>query len=412
MESNLLVQELKNYFREYQEFKQELSNKISDIKKKNNGKDNSYIFLDEKDLSISFVFFAHLKKNFFNENKAAVISESNNIIIEFAKNSIKNYKFNLLYYWCHYLLNSFRKEIRYFLIQKDIHNNNSVNFNKIKYIIEQNNSLITALYNSDSINIEQIISLLDIYIIWIDENSKEIINERIAFDKYYKIKNYFLFNIYCNLLENIFKIELGKYKNHQKDELVKLFEHLSKITTNINANISIILANCSSFHNFITTLLYNLDLDLYNQYKIIILNFYKNSIRNSFSDSKIYEKMINNMKKSFLNLSIIGKDGNNKFLENDLLIQDFFWELLIDDNYLNKQVNLKFFNYNGIDSKISLELKKAPLTETIIYFCFSFEILSQFKIDDNNIYPLLVIYDNAKKKYMYKLYIKKEQKKR
>ena len=411
MESNLLVQELKNYFKEYQEFKQELSKKISDIKEKNNDKDNSFIFLDEKDLSISFVFFAHLKKNFFNENKAAAISESNNIIIEFAKNSIKNYKFNLIYYWCHYLLISFIKEIKYFLIQKDTHIINTVNFNKIKYIIDQNNSLIIALYNNDAINIEQIISLLDIYIIWIDENFKEIVNEGITFDKFYKIKNYFLFHMYFNLLENIIKIELSKYKNHQKDELKKLFEHLSKTTSNINnTNISIILVNCSSFHNFITTLLYNLDSDLYNQFKIIILNFYKNNIKNSFNGSKIYEKMINNLKKSFLNLSIIEKDGNNKFLENDILIQDFFWELLIDDNYLNKQVDLKFFNFNGIDSRISLELKKTPLTKTIIYFCFSFGISNQFKLEDNNIYPLLIIYDNAKKKYIYKLYIKKEQK--
>ena len=410
MESNLLVQELKNYFKEYQEFKKELSKKISDIKKKNNDKDNSFIFLDEKDLSISFVFFAHLKKNFFNENKTAAISESNNIIIEFAKNSIKNYKFNLLYYWCHYLLISFIKEIKNFLIQKDTHNFNTENFNKIKYIIDQNNSLIIALYNSDKINIEQIISLLDIYIIWIDENFKEIVNEKIAFDKFHKIKNYFLFHMYFYLLEKIFKIELGKYKNHQKDELVKLFEHLSKTTSNANTNISIILVNCSSFYNFITTLLYNLDSDLYKQYKIIILNFYKNKIGNSFICSKIYEQMINNMKKSFLNLSTIGEDGNNKFLENDLLIQEFFWELLIDDNYLNKQVNQKFFNYNGIDSRISFELKKTSLTKTIIYFCFSFGILNQFKSEDSTIYPLLIIYDNAKKNYIFKLYIKKEQK--
>ena len=409
MESNLLAQELKNYFKEYQAFKQELSKKISDIKKKNNDKVDSYIFLDEKDLSISFIFFAYLKKNFFNENKSTAISESNNIIIEFAKNSIKNYKFNLLYYWYHFLLISFIKEIKYFLIQKDTHIINTVNFNKIKYIIGQNNSLIIALYNNDAINIEQIISLLDIYIIWIDENFKEIVNERIAFDKFYKIKNYFLFHMYFNLLENIFKLELGKYKNHQKDELVKLFEHISKTTSNFNENISVILVNCSSFQNFITTLLYNLDSDLYEKYKIIILNFFKNKIRNSFNGSKIYEKMINNMKKSFLNLSIITKDGNNKFLENDILIQDFFWELLIDDNYLNKQVNLKFFNYNGIDSRISLELKKTPLTKTIIYFCFSFGILNQLKSEDNNIYPLLIIYDNALKNYIYKLYIKKEQ---
>ena len=411
MESNLLVQELKNYFKEYQEFKQELSKKISDIKEKNNDKDNSFIFLDEKDLSISFVFFAHLKKNFFNENKAAAISESNNIIIEFAKNSIKNYKFNLIYYWYHYLLISFIKEIKYYLIQKDTHIINTVNFNKIKYIIDQNNSLIIALYNNDAINIKQIISLLDIYIKWIDENFKEIVNEGISFDKFYKIKNYFLFHMYFNLLENIIKIELSKYKNHLKNELKKLFEHLSKTTSNINnSNISIILVNCSSFHNFITTLLYNLDSDLYNQFKVIILNFYKNNIKNSFNGSKIYEKMINNLKKSFLNLSIIEKDGNNKFLENDILIQDFFWELLIDDNYLNKQVDLKFFNFNGIDSRISLELKKTPLTKTLIYFNFSFGISNQFKFEDNNIYPLLIIYDNAKKKYIYKLFIKKEQK--
>jgi len=409
MESNLLVQDLKNYFKEYQEFKQELSNKISDVKKKNKDKDNYFIFLDEKDLSISFVFFAHLKKNFLNENKAATILETN-IIIEFAKNSIKNYKFNLLYYWYHYLLISFIKEIKYFLIQKDIQNNSTENFSKIKYIIEQNNSLIIPLYNSDILNIEQIISLLDIYIIWIEDNSKEIVNEGIAFDKFYKIKNYFLFQIYFNLLENIFKIELDKYKNHKKEELMKLFEHLSKTTSNTNKNIGVILVNCSSFHNFITTLLYNLDFYLSKQYKIIILNIYKNNIGNNFSGSKIYEKMINNIKKSFLNLSIIRKDGNNKFLENDLLIQDFFWELLVDDNYLEKQVNLKFFNYNGIDSKISLELKKTSLYETIIYFCFSFEILNQFKSDDSKIYPLLIIYDNSKKNYFYKLYIKKEQK--
>ena len=117
------------------------------------------------------------------------------------------------------------------------------------------------------------------------------------------------------------------------------------------------------------------------------------------------ENMINNIKNSFLNLSIF--ENNPKIIDNDLLNQYFFLDLLNSflENYnLNSIEN---FNFNGLDSRISFKLNKGVVNTTIIFsFCLAVEIKDL--ANDKNIYPLFTIYDDSKNINVIKLYIKQK----
>ena len=193
MEEKLLNINLKNYLKEYQIFKQIITEKMLTVKDKNKDKDAPNISIDDKDLSISFIFFSHFKQNFFNEN-IENIKEKNekidyhNIIINFIENSINNYKYNLLYYWLHYIIISFIDEIKSFLNKiEDKREDYTENINKYIYLLNEINSIIAILYNNDKININEIILLLDVYLIWIEDNNYQKNEDKIIYDKYSNI---------------------------------------------------------------------------------------------------------------------------------------------------------------------------------------------------------------------------------
>ena len=138
-----------------------------------------------------------------------------------------------------------------------------------------------------------------------------------------------------------------------------------------------------------------MNFNIYKEYKNDFLNFYKNIIQNNFSKSKIIENIINNLKNSFSNLTII--ENKTKIIDNDLLIQNFYFNLLhsLFDNYYDNLNYAKYFNFNGIDSKISFKLSKGWLEKNDL-------------TNDKNIYPLFSIYDNSNTSNVLKLYLKQK----
>ena len=412
MEQKILNAQIKIYFKDFQLFKIILSQQISFIKEKYKDIDFYINIINDKELITSFIFFSNLNKYIFgniNEDNNKE-KENYNIIMNFAEDIIKDYKYNLLYYWNHFLIINLIIEIKSFLIEKDINDikGNTQNINKLLYILEKNNDIITFLFKKKRIDLNQILSLLNIYIIWIEENYNK--NE-FSFDKYCKIKNYFLLKIYFNFLKNIFQIVLKI--NKKEEEIMQLFSHLNKFCSfdNIKGyNNNIFIVNNPLFQNFILSILKNIDFNLYLEYKMNLLNFFKKIMKNNVNRSKIIEKIVNILKKSFLNLNIIEFNKNNNIVSNDLLIQNFFLELLYSlfKEYATNLDNLSFFNFNGIDSKMSFKLTKCCLVNTIIVFSFCLNIKNVSSSNQNYKYPLFTIYDESKKINIFKIYIKKK----
>ena len=421
MESKIIYIQLKNYLKECQVFKQILSEKISLIKKNNKNIDLSNIIKDDKNLTISFIFFSHIKKNFYDKyiskythQKSIQEDINDNIVLNYPGFFIKDYKYNLLYYWQHYLIISLVKEIELYLKERGANDKqyNTLNINRVMHMFEKNKDFIILLYKNNQINIKEILLLLDIYLIWIEENNNKI-KENISYDQYHKLKNYFLLKVFFNLLKILFQIELdNKTQNESLNDLFKYLDKLSNINIySVNNNLGII--KNKEFSSLSKLLYENINMNIYNKYKMIILNFSKDYIKNNFNESKFVAKMINNIKNSFLDLNEIdlGQNINSKILiEKYLISQNIYFELLYSsyNNLLTSLNNIKFFNYNGIDSKMSIRIKKAPLINTIIIF--SFCIKTGNLNNDKKIYPLIAINDESKNTIIFKLYIIKKPK--
>jgi hypothetical protein len=142
--------------------------------------------------------------------------------------------------------------------------------------------------------------------------------------------------------------------------------------------------------------------ELHKKYSKELINFCKDIILNNFDKSKIFEKMMDNMKNSFLDLSIIKSDENKEF-ENNIIKQNFYCEL-IKELFDSNSEKYSFFNYNGIDSLMSYKISKPNLSNTIIVFSFKF--YEKNNMNNEIIYPLITFYNESTNKNAFSLYIK------
>ena len=398
----------KIYFQEYLNFMNILSKKIEFSKLNNYGTNFSKKLLNNKDLPIAIIIFSEIKNNFSQNSIEEIFTKKikYQFLSNFSMEQKDDYKYNLLCYWQHYLIIALIEELDIFLKEKnkkEIKDCSFFGLTKIISLFHQNNNIIYNLYKNKKINIEQIISFLDIYIFWLHDGYNLIDTEQIIFDLFYKLKNYYIFKAYFELINNIFLIEIKE--NDINNNLKHIFEHLknlNSIKSEININNTILLNN-SSFHNFIENIISNMNKDIYNKYSKNIIKFLKVVLSNNFELSKIFEKMIENMKNSFLNLSVI-KNEKNKEHENDIITQNFYCQLLkeiFDDN----SENLSYFHYNGIDSAMSYKIPKSNLSSSLVIFSFKFNPKNNSS-NEKIIFPLVSFYNESKNLNIFKLYIK------
>ena len=400
---------IKNYFDEDKKFMQIILKK-SEISKANKYEDEHFKNLfKSKNLLQAFIFFSYIKENFSGCSLEENIIENKNynLILNLASNAMKDFNYNLLFYWHHYLLISFINELQILLTEKKKTNVNNYSFsslNKILSLFKQNNHIIYILYKNKKIIIEQIVSFLNIYIFWLRDGYNLLVRNEIEieYDLFFKLKNYYIYQTYFELIKNIFVLELKS--NDENNNLKHIFDNLNKLIENrqeININ-KIVLLNNDSFNNFFSTIINNMNKDIYKKYSKNFIKFFKSVIYNNFELSKTFEKMIENMKNSFLNLSAI-KDENNKEFERDIIVQNFYFELLnelFDDN----SDILQFFNFNGIDSAMSFNLKNFNLSNTIAIFSFKFYYKENID-NEKKVYPLFTFHNKSEKKDVMKLYI-------
>ena len=387
---------ISSYSKEYSNFNKILKEKIKSEKNNNSFQK----LIDNKDLFISFIMFSHIKNYISGNLFECDINQNYNFLLDFMKNKIKDYKYDLLYYWQHYLIISFIDELKILLKKR---NTSYFGLNKILFLFHHNVNILSNFYKNKIIDIEQIITLLDVFIFWIRDGYNLIENEKIEYDLFYKLKNYYIFQSYFNLAKNIFLLEFES--NDKNNNLKYLFEHLNKLNIikqekQIN---NIILINNSSFHDFFSIIIFNMNKDLYKKYSKDIKNFCKDIISSNFDKSKIFEKMIENMKNSFLDLSVI-KSEKNKDFENYIVKQNFYCELLKElfDDDLEKE-KFSFFNFNGIDSIMSFKIPKRSLSNDIFVFSFKFNGKNN---SNKQLFPLITFYNESKNKNSFSLYIK------
>ena len=292
-------EKIKLYFQEYLNFNEIIIRKINSAKN-NNYEDNfSNDLLNNKDLSRAFIFFSYIKENFscisFDENIS--INKNYKLIANFIKGSFKKNEYNLLFYFQHFMMISLILEAKNFLIKiqiKGINNCSSSGLNKIKAIMHQNNNIIIDLYKNKIINIGQIVLLLNILIFWARDGYNLIDTNQIVYDLFYKLKNYYIYDNYFGLIKNIFISEVNSGK--EENNLKYIFDHLNKLNeTNLGIQESnlnkIIILNNDSFHDFFSTILLNMNIDIYKKYSNDFIKFCKDVIYNNFELSNIFEKM-------------------------------------------------------------------------------------------------------------------------
>ena len=102
------------YFKEYTHYNKILSEKIKSEKNENNFQK----LIDNKELAISFIMFSHIKNNIDEISFEFNINQNHNFLLNFMKNQIKDYRYDLLYYWQHYLIISFIEELKILLTKR------------------------------------------------------------------------------------------------------------------------------------------------------------------------------------------------------------------------------------------------------------------------------------------------------
>ena len=205
-----------------------ITTKIESAKLNNYNDNFSSYLLNNKNISSSFIFFSFIKENFFccSFDKSISINKTYISFLNFIKESFIDNKYNLLLYWQHYIIISLISEIKNLLLEKQIKEINNCSFselNKIIYLLNQNNIIIIHLYHKAIINIKEIIKILNIFIFWARDGYKLIDTEIIVFDLFYKLKNYFIYTAYFDLIKNIFLLEMKFLK--EENNLTYIFDH-------------------------------------------------------------------------------------------------------------------------------------------------------------------------------------------
>ena len=300
------------------------------------------------------------------------------------------------------------KEIK-ILIKNNNESNNTSKINEIRFLLSESNKIYLELFNRKKLNINQYFSLSEILLLFLEEQN---IDNIIIYDKFVKIKNYFLFKIFFSSLGSL--IQTMFTQNNSNDLISNLdfiFDYLQTLISNKEINNIYnhqILINKKIIQSFVNILLeaiiYNNNEEI-EKYTDKLIYFYIHFIKYNLKQSNLIEKMININKNAFLNLNNFSENKNQ--ILQDIYIQNFYYKLLDDPRLKENFPSINNFLFNGKDSKITLKLNQIKLEETTMLFSFN--------INDNNntsqIYPLITIYNESEKENKFKIYLKYNKKK-
>ena len=408
----------------YTKFKNNIDEIFKDLSKFDNIEEFKFLINLEKEdeLLCEYLFFLNYSKwiilnvSNFLDNKI-IFDELIKIKIYRDKNNYKNI-LRIIFHFHLYLLLKIEENIDFIT-----NSTNGKNFEtKIKEINESYHLLIQILifilkfYKENIVHINEIFLFANSIIIFIKKN--KIVN-----DKYLKLKNIFMFTLliekYFNQLISI--ILNPQYKN--KENIQLFFDYIIKFLQNneIKSNFnSIILCNKgiiqSLLHKIFNNFDFNEDVEIYNKYKISLIDSMVNIYKFNTCHSNLFEILLNQNKESFINLVNYKTKKNN--IIKDLYKYNFYIELLnklflkektkIDNKYAEPNIlpPENSFIFNGVNSKITLKLNKFSLDNSILIL--SFQLTNDLDTISDKVYPLIIFETNSEDEIMFKLYIKKE----
>ena len=394
----------------------EYGNEIKDLLVINKDKEKEFICEYLFCVNYSKLLILNIEFNFFDDNN--IFNELNKIKLFSDKNNYSNDMFKLMFYLDLYILIDIEKKILYLSnnsINEIKNNNNIKEINRLYHILRQIIIIIIKLYEKKVYSLHHFLILIDSLVIFINKNT-------IIDDKYIKLKNIILFELLFECYGNITKIILNNSSDN-KEELSILFNYLLKYfrSDELNSYFNfLILSYSKTVHSLITILLnninYNENIDIYNKNKNGILNFFANIYKNNIFTSNYFEILINQNKKSFINL--VNYKTRKENIIKDIYTQNFYISLLfrlfsnekLIINPMNKSLDISppenSFIFNGYNSKIVFQLNKFSLENSL--FLFSFQVNEELiKNTLSNILPLIIFESNSP--YMlFKIFIQME----
>ena len=213
----------------------------------------------------------------------------------------------------------------------------------------------------------------------------------------------------------IFKNEKTKKKDIESFliYIIKIFND-AKLNNFINTQF---ISNNKIFSKFLLNVFNNINyhenIDIYNKYKDDLINCFVNIYKNNTNESNFFDILINQNKKSFINL--VNYETRKDNIIKDIYAQNFYIELLhkLFSNKNNNQFSEikneeKYFKFNGYNSKITLKLNDFSLNNSILFF--SFQLSDEVNIANNqpNNLPLILFQSDTGNDILFKLYLKKE----
>ena len=374
----------------YNKYNEELE-KI--IKMNNEYPNLTKIFESFKQKKIYYLSFL-----FFSQYKNLIFPYINNIQNE----SEKIYTFNKLNTNNSVTLDNNLFILWYFYLFRELYDKNK-NYpeknNQIRYLLSETNQAVSLLYNKDNLSINNIIDILDFYLLSlkINEQNPDFIE---LMPDIQKIKKIVIFENFFNLLR---KISIISVKNEKIEDFGLILEFLGKLNDNSELNneadINLLLSN-NIIQDFMNDLLQNINFvtiaNILPLYKEKLINFYSHFLAYKYKISNLFSNIMDILRHSFEHLyyfinnkDLILKDISlNNF--NSFLIKKLFEiEQEITKNETVYPLDSSFL-FDQKNSQISFSNKKMKLDKIVLFF--SFQIGNNNSNDRyNEEFPLILI---------------------
>ena len=405
---------IKSYVEDYIKYRKELENIINTKKDEFSNLLEIFKTYNQKNILLSFLLFTHYKKwvfPFISFNN--IISDNNfsfspNLIFFLKRNKNFTLDENIFILWYFYLF--------YILFYE----NNTTISNQIRYLLLETNKVVSTLYENKNIKINNVINILDIYLMTLEYFSNNEVFCKLT-SSIQKIKKTIFLKKYFDLLGKISIISLKL--NHYKDFELILY-YLTKISNNseLNEEINILLLLTDNIiQDFINYVYQNIDIVNMEKnipkYKKELMNFYIHFLNNKYKTSNLFSNIIHATRKSYEHL--YNFKYNKNLIIKDIALNSFNSNLLnellknekekIEGN--DKQYPLtSFFLFDNKQSVISFQHNKILLDKVIIFFSFQ---IGKYGIKNIEEFPLILIKSkNKKNEYdiFLKIYLKKVDK--
>ena len=210
--------------------------------------------------------------------------------------------------------------------EKSVGKYNIAEMNRSYQILLQILIFISKFYEENIFNIKEILLFFNIIIIFINENSKNN-------DKYIKIKNIVFFELLIEKYIGCFSSIIFKNKENKNNEIELFLRYIIKIFNDTKLNTfynSQFLSNNKIISKFLLNL-FNIinnkeNIVIFNKYKDELIKTFANIYKNNTNESNFFDKLINQNKKSFINLVNYEKRKEN--INKDFYTQNFYIDLL------------------------------------------------------------------------------------